>query len=105
MRFSVPARVLVAVTALVLTPVPATHAATVADCQASIAALRTTTSTTTFLGQNAAQDKAGLLAKLDAAAAALAAGKPTDASLSTANGSSAPMPHIGHSRPRLPAAP
>jgi len=86
MRFRVPARFLVAVTALglaglalVLTPVPATRAATVDDCQASIIALRTTTATTPFLGQNAAKDQAGLLAKLDAAAAALAAGKTTDA--------------------------
>src|SRR5215211_3864981 len=57
MRFRVPARFLVAVTALglaglalVLTPVPATRAATVDDCQASIIALRTTTATTPFLG-------------------------------------------------------
>lgn len=55
------------------------QAATVTDCQAQIAVLRTQTQQATFLGQNAAKDQAGLLDKLDLASTKLALGKNPDA--------------------------
>jgi hypothetical protein len=49
------------------------------DCHAKIATLRVLTENATFIGQNAAKDKAGLLGKLDSASAKLAEGKFADA--------------------------
>jgi hypothetical protein len=54
-------------------------ATTTGDCQAQIAALRVQTQDATFTGQNAATDQAGPIGKLDAASAALSAGKTADA--------------------------
>ena len=45
------------------------------ECQASIAELRTATETVVIIGKNAEKNRAGLLAKLDDASAALAVGK------------------------------
>jgi len=59
-------------------PTPA-YAATVAKCQAQIDALRVQTLQMTFIGQNAAKDQAGLLAKLDNASTKLAARNTPDA--------------------------
>ncbi len=55
------------------------RAQTVDECQADIAALREETENATFIGQNAAKDEAGLLAKLDSASAKLNQGKIQDA--------------------------
>ena len=56
------------------------HAQSVDECQADIAALRAQTlSSTTFAGQNAAKDQAGLVGKLDSASAKLSQGKFQDA--------------------------
>jgi hypothetical protein len=55
------------------------HAQTVDECQADIAALRAQTLSTTFAGQNAAKDQAGLVGKLDSASAKLSQGKFQDA--------------------------
>ena len=54
-------------------------ATTTGDCQVLIAALRVQTQNATFTGQNAAKDQAGLIGKIDAASAALSAGKTADA--------------------------
>jgi hypothetical protein len=54
-------------------------ATTTGDCQAQIAALKVQTQNATFTSQNAAKDQAGLIGKLDAASAALSAGKTADA--------------------------
>ena len=70
--------VLFALLAAVAFPAPA-GAATTADCQARIEALRTdTAAVTTFVN---AQDQTGLLNKLDNAAAAVTAGKTAGAVL------------------------
>jgi hypothetical protein len=63
---------------MLVIPSPA-YAATVEECQAQIDALRVQTQETTFLGQNATKDQAGLLAKLDTGSTKLAAGKNADA--------------------------
>ena len=55
------------------------HAQTVDECQAGIAELRAQTLSTTFAGQNAAKDQAGLLGKLDSATTKLGEGKTADA--------------------------
>jgi hypothetical protein len=55
------------------------RAATVAECQATIADLRVATQEATFNGQNAVKDQTALLGKLDAAATKLEQGKPADA--------------------------
>ena len=55
------------------------QAETVTDCQAKIAALESQTQSATFIGQNAAKNEAGLLAKLDDASEKLAEGKNADA--------------------------
>lgn len=55
------------------------QAQTVDECQAEIAALRTQTENTTFIGQNADKDEAGLIGKLDSASAKLSQGKFQDA--------------------------
>jgi hypothetical protein len=55
------------------------QAQTVDECQAEIAALRTQTENTTFIGQNADKDEAGLIGKLDSASAKLSQGKFLDA--------------------------
>jgi hypothetical protein len=55
------------------------HAQTVDECQAGVAELRAQTLSTTFAGQNAAKDRAGLVAKLDSASAKLSQGKFQDA--------------------------
>ena len=65
--------------AAVLASTTPTGAAGVADCQGQIAALRAATADAQFTGQNAEKNQAGLLGKLDAAAAALAVGKNADA--------------------------
>jgi hypothetical protein len=49
------------------------------DCQTKIADLRTATQTAPITGKNAEKDRAGLVGKLDNAAADLAAGKNSDA--------------------------
>lgn len=48
-------------------------------CQAKISILRTATERTTFSGQNAAKDQAGLVGKLESASTKLAQGKFGDA--------------------------
>src|SRR5215203_5122631 len=58
------------------------QAETLTDCQAKIDVLRAQTedaTTTTFFGQNAEKNRAGLVAKLDDASAKLADGKNADA--------------------------
>ena len=55
------------------------QAETVTDCQAKIDVLRGQTENATFIGQNAAKNEAGLLAKLDNASDKLAEGKNADA--------------------------
>ena len=55
------------------------HAQIVDECQTDIAALRAQTSSTSFIGQNAAKDQAGLVGKLDSASAKLSQGKFQDA--------------------------
>jgi hypothetical protein len=55
------------------------YAQSVDECQADIAALRAQTLSTTFAGQNAARDQAGLVGKLDSASAKLSQGKFQDA--------------------------
>jgi hypothetical protein len=55
------------------------NAQSVDECQADIAALRAQTLSTTFAGQNAARDQAGLVGKLDSASAKLSQGKFQDA--------------------------
>jgi hypothetical protein len=55
------------------------HAKTIDECQADIAALRAQTLSTTFAGQNAAKDQAGLVGKLDSARVKLSQGKFQDA--------------------------
>lgn len=60
-------------------PVGPVRAASVDECQAKIAALRTATLNATFFGRNADQDQAGLVGKLDAASSKLAQGKTADA--------------------------
>jgi hypothetical protein len=55
------------------------HAQTVEECQADITELRAQTLSTSFIGQNAAKDQAGLVGKLDSASAKLDQGKLTDA--------------------------
>jgi hypothetical protein len=51
------------------------HAQTVVECQADIAELRAQTLSTSFIGQNAAKDQAGLVGKLDSASDKLSKGK------------------------------
>jgi hypothetical protein len=58
---------------------PPAQAETVTDCQAKIDVLRGQTENATFIGQNAAKNEAGLLAKLDNASDKLAEGKNADA--------------------------
>ena len=65
--------------AAVLASAAPTGAASVGECQGEIDALQAATSEAIFTGQNAEKNQAGLLGKLDAAAAALAAGKNADA--------------------------
>ena len=76
-------RLLVALTLVALmllaAAAPAGATTSAADCQAKIAALRTATLGATFTGQNAAKDQAGLVGKLDSAAAKLDQGKVADA--------------------------
>ena len=55
------------------------HAQTIEECQADIVELRTQTLSTSFTGQNAAKDQAGLVGKLDSASAKLSQGKFQDA--------------------------
>ena len=55
------------------------HAQTVDECQAEIAELKVQTQNTTFIGQSAAKDQAGLIGKLDSASAKLGQGKFQDA--------------------------
>jgi hypothetical protein len=55
------------------------YAQSVDECQADIAALRAQTLSTTFAGQNAARDQAGLVGKLDSASAKLSQDKFQDA--------------------------
>ena len=55
------------------------HAQTVDECQAEIAGLRAQTLSTSFIGQNAAKDQAGLVGKLDSANAKLSQDKFQDA--------------------------
>ena len=55
------------------------HAHTVDECQADIAGLRAQTLSTSFIGQSAAKDQAGLVGKLDSANAKLSQGKFQDA--------------------------
>jgi hypothetical protein len=55
------------------------HAQTVDECQADIAALRVQTLRTSFIGQNAAKDKEGLVGKLDSASTKLSQSKFQDA--------------------------
>jgi hypothetical protein len=55
------------------------HAQTVVECQAEIAELKVQTQNTTFIGQSAAKDQAGLIGKLDSASAKLGQGKFQDA--------------------------
>jgi hypothetical protein len=55
------------------------HAQTVDECQAEIAELKVQTQNTTFIGQSAAKDQAGLIGKLDSARAKLGQGKFQDA--------------------------
>ena len=69
---------LIVLPAAFATPTKA-RAATVDDCLALIDTLISETQTATFFGKNAAKEQAGLVAKLDAAAADLEAGKPLDA--------------------------
>jgi hypothetical protein len=76
-------RVLVLLTAVLglslgLAPSPVA-AATVSDCQALITNLQTETQAATFTGQNADQDRAGLLGKLSDAQTKLSEGKFLDA--------------------------
>ena len=52
---------------------------TVTDCRTTIADLREDTSSATFVGQNQEKDQAGLVAKLESAAAKLEQGKTADA--------------------------
>jgi hypothetical protein len=59
--------------------VPAMASADVATCQTDISNLRAATLTAAFSGQNAVKDRDGLVAKLDNASTALAAGKNDDA--------------------------
>ena len=49
------------------------------ECSAQIETLKTQTRETTFVGQNAAKDQAGLIGKLDSATKKLAEGKNQDA--------------------------
>ena len=49
------------------------------ECSAQIETLKTQTEATTFVGQNAAKDQAGLIGKLDSATKKLAEGKNQDA--------------------------
>ena len=55
------------------------HAQTVDECQAEIAELKVQTQNTTFIGQSAAKDQAGLIGKRDSASAKLGQGKFQDA--------------------------
>ena len=55
------------------------QAETLTDCQAKIDVLKVQTTNANFIGQNAAKNQAGLVAKLDAASAKLAEGKNADA--------------------------
>lgn len=73
---------LAAAPAALVLPAPAeaqTQLFTVADCQALITQARQGASTVTITGKNADKDRAGLIAKLDAASSALAKGKTADA--------------------------
>ena len=54
-------------------------AQTAADCNAKIETLKAQTVATTFVGQNAAKDQAGLIGKLESAQSKLAQGKNQDA--------------------------
>ena len=54
-------------------------AQTAAECSAKIETLKGQTAATTFVGQNAAKDQAGLIGKLESAQSKLAQGKNQDA--------------------------
>jgi hypothetical protein len=70
---------------LLVATAPVSAQTTVADCQATIASLSTSTRNTTFIGQNAAKDQAGLQAKLTSASTKLDYGKFADAPLQDLN--------------------
>ena len=70
--------VLVFVALSVLTLVAPAGAQTASECQPQITALRETTLSATFTGQNAAKDQAGLIGKLDSATAKVEQGKISD---------------------------
>jgi hypothetical protein len=77
-RFRLFALLLLVLPVLVF-PLPASAATTVADCQAKITNLRAATLSATFVGQNAEKDQAGLVDKLDSATTKLDQGKFADA--------------------------
>jgi hypothetical protein len=71
--------VLVIVALSVLTVVVPARAQTASECQPQITALRQTTVSATFTGQNPAKDQAGLIGKLDSATTKVEQGKIADA--------------------------
>jgi hypothetical protein len=68
-----------ALTSALLFTTASLQASTVSECQQEIANLRSQTETITITGQQADKDRAGLLAKLDAASLKLDQGKFCDA--------------------------
>ena len=76
LRLLVALAVLAASLAIIAAPA---FAQTAAECSAKIEALKAQTAATTFVGQNAAKDQAGLIGKLESAQSKLAQGKNQDA--------------------------